>query len=52
MKDESSKLNFLYYQFVIQLQKYIFHKNKEIKEEPLNSSVISQYITFSKLFIV
>lgn len=46
VKDESSKLNFLYYQFVIQLQKYISYKNKEIKVEPLNSSIIAQYITF------
>ena len=46
VKDESSKLNFMYYQFVIQLQKYISYKNKEIKVEPLNSSIISQYITF------
>jgi len=46
MKDESSKFNFLYYQFVIQMQKYISHKNKEIKVEPLNSRIVSQYITF------
>ena len=46
IKDESSKLNFLYYQFVIQLQKYISHKNKEIKVEPLDSNLISRYITF------
>ena len=46
VKDENSKLNFLYYQFVIQMQNYISHKNKEIKAEPLNSSLVSQYITF------
>jgi hypothetical protein len=46
IKDESSKLNFLYYQFVIQMQNYISHKKKEIKAEPLNSSIVSQYITF------
>ena len=46
MKDESVNLNFLYYQFVYQLQKYISHKNKEIKIEPINSNIISQYITF------
>ena len=46
MKDESVNLNFLYYQFVYQLQKYISHKNKEIKIEPINSNIISQYIIF------
>jgi hypothetical protein len=46
MKDENSKLNFLYYQFLIQMQNYISRKNKEIKIEPLNSNIVSQYITF------
>ena len=40
MKDESVNLNFLYYQFVYQLQKYISHKNKEIKVEPINPNII------------
>ena len=46
IKDDSYKLNFLYYQFVYQLKKYISHKNKEIKVEPMNSNIVSQYITF------
>ena len=33
------------------MQEFIFHKNNEIKYEPLNQNIISQFITFYNYFL-
>ena len=49
--NQKNKKDFLYYQFSYQIQEFIFHKNNEMKFEPLNQNVISQFITFFNYFL-
>ena len=49
--NKNKKVNFLYYQFAYHLQEYIYHKNNELKYEPLNSHIISRFINFFNFFL-
>ena len=51
ISQKKDKKDFLYYQFSYQIQEYIFHKNNEMKFEPLNQNIISQFITFFNYFL-
>jgi hypothetical protein len=44
--NQNKKKDFLYYQFLYQLQEFFYHKNSEIKTEPLNQIIISRFISF------
>ena len=49
--NKNRKMDFLYYQFTYQLQEFFYHKNNELKVEPLNQNIISQFITFINYII-
>ena len=46
LSKQNKKKDFLYYQFIYQLQEYFYHKNSELKTEPLNQIIISRFISF------
>ena len=46
LSKQNKKKDFLYYQFMYQLQEYFYHKNSELITEPLNQIIISRFITF------
>ena len=49
--NKNKKMDFLYYQFAYQLQEYIYHKNNELKYEPLNLHIVSRFINFFNYFL-
>ena len=44
--NKNNKLDFLNYNFSYQLHEFFFHKSNELKIEPLNPSILSQFISF------
>ena len=49
--NNNKKKDFLYYQFMYQLQEFFYHKNNEMKVEPLNQIIVSRFISFCNYLI-